>query len=165
MLTRALFTLGHSESCIIQNHMMIIPDSFVSYCLWPLTFQTVELNFTNIHCETSELPRWHSIAALTSKNPSLRCAPKWAHLCVCLSDWVLFNRPDLKTTCWTSQGRRITCWKWYLGLGSVHKYTQTDARHIDMHLHICFHESCSLCFCMLNFQKLASFDFTLLFIA
>lgn len=64
-----------------------------------------------------------------SRSPPLCVSPSWAHLRVCRDDWVLFNRLDQETTCWTSQGRCITCSKWVLGFDSVHKCTYTDVQY------------------------------------
>lgn len=58
------------------------------------------------------------------RSPCLCTSPSRAHLRFCWDDWVSFNGPDQETTCWTSQGRCITCWKWVLGLNSVHIHRQ-----------------------------------------
>lgn len=93
--------------------------SFISSCYWPL--------YGNINEQNSLSQMCSQISAL---------------LFVCLSDWVLFNRPDLKTTCWTSQGRRITCWKSDILASGVYTCTHRQMHNIGMHLHICLHESC-----------------------
>lgn len=85
--------------------------------------------------QKSKMLLWHSTPAGMSYSPSLKIAPKWAHLHVGLSDWVLFNRPDLKTTCWTLQGRGITCWKWYLSFSSVQECVYGHApAHVCMRI-------------------------------
>lgn len=73
---------------------------------------------TTVHCCTAMPVR---------PSPRLCKSPSCAHLCVCRDDWVLFNWLDQETTCWTSQGRCITCWKF---LASV-VYTGTHTQMYD----------------------------------
>lgn len=85
-----------------------------------------------------------------SHSSCLCTCPSWAHLRVCWDDWVLFNRLDQEPTCWTSQGKCITCWKWVLGFYRVHKYTYTDVWYTSMHTHTNF---CCLVLNYLNYLR------------
>ncbi len=108
----------------------IISSWFQDYSFLKAQCQSV-LHKQAVQPYTAVMPASHS--------PCLCTTPSWAHLCVCRDDWVSFNRPDHENTCWTSQGRCITCWKGVLGFSSVHKYT--DVWHVCLHIHIHIHTS------------------------
>lgn len=167
--------VGHIEMCSLYGPLCVALPGFIHVSnLFPLHyfFLIPRLFIFKAQCQSvlhKQTVQHYSAVMPASHSACLCITPSWAHLCVCRDDWVSFNRLDHENTCWTSQGRCITCWKGVLGFGSVHKYTCTDVWHIRMHMYIHTRRVLLLCcylvievpfFCCLNFSWT---DFSLFF--